>query len=82
MHTFKLNLSDGTFINVQGDDIVDACNNARANVPDLHEILESYEDQEGKLTIIAGQAPCGCVYHAEQHLGCPHDLALVGLSLD
>mgnify|MGYP003394444004 CR=1 FL=1 len=26
---------------------------------------------------VAGKANCGCVYHAEEGIPCPHDLALL-----
>jgi|GEM_PF-5650741 len=55
------------------------CNEAigdlvRSHLKVFNVILESPESPQRE--VIAGQAQCGCVYHAEQGIPCEHDKAL------
>ena len=73
-----LHWCSGGTLPVQGTDIADAVQRAGLRVGALH-ILDYYEDEQGNKTQVAGQAKCGCVYHAEDGTSCPHDLLQVGL---
>ena len=63
---------------VRGTDIADAVQREIRSVGALH-ALDYYEDEQGNKIQVAGQAPCNCVFHAEDGTSCPHDLIRVGL---
>jgi hypothetical protein len=55
---------------------------AVVNADVLRDVSNLYAmDVDGEHQQIAGQAPCGCVYHAEEGMSCVHDLARVGIEL-
>jgi hypothetical protein len=78
MKTFVLHWIGGKTETVTGGDIADACRRAGIGAGALR-VLDYFEEQGDKVEI-AGKASCGCVYHAEEGLACPHDLEKVGLS--
>lgn len=74
---FVLNWVSGRTQPVYGSNLESACMNAGIRRSDLV-VLNSFE-RAGEVVKVAGQAPCGCVYHAEEEEACKHDLHLVGL---
>ncbi len=85
MKTFILHFAFGTDLpsrtmEVRGETIADAIMNSDLD-PGLYASIDEYE-VDGKRYEIAGQSTCGCWYHAEDGLSCPHDLAKIGLTVD
>lgn len=77
MPNFILCWKNGNRQQVQGRDLKEACKLAK--VPHHSLIALDLFEVDGKVTKVAGQAPCGCEYHAAQGESCRHDLQLVGL---
>lgn len=78
MTKFSLHWLGGKTEEVEGTDIADACRRAGIGGGALAAL--DYYEEAGKKTEVAGQAPCGCVYHAEEGRSCQHDLNRVGLA--
>ncbi len=77
MAKFRLHWLDGKTDEVEGADIADACRRAGIGRGALAAL--DYFEEAGNKIKVSGQAPCGCVHHAEEGTSCQHDLDRVGL---
>jgi len=75
MPTYMLHWRSGETTMAEGNDLADACEKAGIQRYDLS-VLDTYDDGEKRVRV-AGQATCGCVYHAQEGLSCEHDIGLV-----
>ena len=76
---FMLRWSDGTETAVVGYGISDACKRANLDTADKLQSLDSYDGPCGTVQVAGASKNCGCSYHAEQGLSCPHDIATAGI---
>lgn len=77
MKTFIVCMRNGGQQTIRGTSIADAIRGSNIS-PNQYASVVAYEDN-GRTIDIAGEAQCGCWYHAEDGLSCVHDLAKIGI---
>lgn len=78
MKTYIVYMRNGGQQTIRGTSIADAIQRSNINPNHFAQIV-SYEDNGRKIDI-AGEAQCGCWYHAEDGLSCNHDLEKIGIA--